>query len=212
MRYGLEILAAFYHHARQPLAYVASGSETHALHESSSVHNALATFPWYKQLWDRYWPIFVMLLLLIGTWIPYFVNTDISDQNVMIFWGTDSPPGVHIPIEQLKNLKVVTDGSRLPPSIRRNYRIAAVADHDIGDIDTDDAELLKSSARDIVDGPISMLIPLTENFRNEYRQGDRGTNFYLLIVPKEVSPSQFDTLRQAKALGAKIINARGGPP
>jgi hypothetical protein len=142
-----------------------------------AVHNALATFPWYKQLWDRYWPIFVMLLLLIGTWIPYFVNTDISDQNVMIFWGTDSPPGVHIPIEQLKNLKVVTDGSRLPPSIRRNYRIAAVADHDIGDIDTDDAELLKSSARDIVDGPISMLIPLTENFRNEYRQGDRGDKF-----------------------------------
>lgn len=69
----------------------------------------------------------------------------------------------------------------------------------------DDIEPLKSSPRDIIDGMVTILIPATETFRDEMRNGHTGTGYYILILPKGVEANRFSTLRQAKALGAKFV-------
>jgi len=42
--------------------------------------------------------------------------------------------------------------------------------------------------------------------------GFKVTNYALMLLPKEVSVLEFDTIRQAKALGARVLYKAAGPP
>ncbi len=49
-------------------------------------------------------------------------------------------------------------------------------------------------------------------FKNEYRDSMRGTNYNLLLVPKGVEMSDFDSIRQAENAGVKVVIGHAGPP
>jgi hypothetical protein len=59
---------------------------------------------------------------------------------------------------------------------------------------------------------VIVIIDPDQTFRDERKRGVSGTSYYLVEVPKEVLPSQFSTLRQAEALGGKIIFNKGKSP
>jgi hypothetical protein len=70
----------------------------------------------------------------------------------------------------------------------------------------------KSTEFDIRGEQIDIEIPWNEKFRNEFASGERMIAYALLAIPIGVTGEQFDTLRQAEALGARILEERGGPP
>jgi hypothetical protein len=177
-----------------------------------AVQNAIAALPWSKALWRRYWPIFLILLLMIGTWIPYLAGVGNPEFEIHpLTWGPTSQPGA--PLQGVKSLTVTIDGTVIPKSIRKRYRIAAVAFHYTGAKDVDDVEMSKSRAYDITDNTITLLIPLSDTFRHEMLvEGLRQTTYYILLVPQEYAMDDFATLRQAQALGVKKAGMGFGPP
>jgi hypothetical protein len=163
-----------------------------------------------------WWPIIVMVLLSGSAWIPYWLTPEnLSEQVKIMGWGPDAPNGTLMNINALQNLKVSADGSHASSSTREKYRMAAVALHSDGSKDPDDVEILARSAEhDIVDGNVPILLPVTERFRADYGPLLHwvGTGYLLLLVPKPVSMESFETIRQAKALGVKVVGTGGGPP
>jgi len=104
------------------------------------------------------------------------------------------------------------DGDRLVP-YKTKYRVSAIAYHDYGLVDpTEIRNLSKSSLYEISTGEIYMSFKINEQFREEARQGARGTSYRILLVPHGVTMDQFDTLKQAKALGVLLGGAGIGPP
>jgi hypothetical protein len=79
-----------------------------------------------------------------------------------------------------------------------------------GDI-LDSRDLQKSGLYDIKDESITIFIHLDQSFVETMRR-ERGTSYYLLLVPKAVQMDQFTTPREAESLGVKLIDGRSGPP
>jgi hypothetical protein len=85
--------------------------------------------------------------------------------------------------------------------------------HHPPNIDHIDVSVISKSAEfDIRGEQIDLEIPWNEKFRTEVANRLVGTSYTLLAIPVGVTPDQFDTLRQAEALGARILEERGGPP
>lgn len=109
--------------------------------------------------------------------------------------------------------RITVDGKTamyLDPS---KYKLMGVIYHFPEGVDRYDIKgISKSTAYEIRPEPIDILIPYNQNFRNEIAIGEHGSSYGLLAVPIGVAPEQFDTLRQAIALGARILVERGGPP
>jgi len=95
----------------------------------------------------------------------------------------------------------------------RKYRLVAISFFYDGLIDARDVkDLSKSGAFDISKGEITLRIPWTDQYLRRFLRGDRGTNYYLLLVPKNLSPSDFDTIRQATEKGAIVLQHTSGTP
>lgn len=63
----------------------------------------------------------------------------------------------------------------------------------------------KSAAYDIRKEIIHFQIKADQKFVNEYNMG-APNNYALIILPRDLTPQNFATLRQAKTTGAKVIN------
>lgn len=127
-------------------------------------------------------------------------------------WGSPSGNGPPIPAERVEALRVVVQGLLLQ-QFKSSCKIAGVAFHYSGTTDIDDAQALqKSGLYDIYKGPITIRIPLDEQFRKSLIVGTWGTNYSLLLVPNGISIDRFATLREAKKLGIRILQLNSGPP
>ena len=134
---------------------------------------------------------------------PEQADLGINPQEVIMSWGS-SP--------QLDYVEMVANGSKLQ-RFKSRYRLAAICFKYDGKSDYLDLEtILKSNPYDIRTGPIEILIPVTFEFKKELFYGGKGSNYVLLLVPNQVTTSQFRTLRQAYALGIKRIGGTSGPP
>lgn len=86
-----------------------------------------------------------------------------------------------------------------------NYRLAAVIFHNPGYDELDISSLSVSTLHDIgSSSPIKITVQLSDRYKQEARTMV-GTDFAALLVPKTVMPTQFSTLRQARAMGAIVI-------
>jgi pimeloyl-ACP methyl ester carboxylesterase len=93
------------------------------------------------------------------------------------------------------------------------YKVAAVCFFYDGKQDPKDTTgISKSAAFDIVDSIIEIVIPWNDQFLNTLKNGAKGTNYVLLLLPKDLLPSQFDSLREATDKGAVMMERHGGPP
>jgi hypothetical protein len=73
------------------------------------------------------------------------------------------------------------------------------------DRDADDvSDLHKSPAYDIRKDRLELFINTDQKFINEYFLG-APTNYAVILLPQNQMPQNFSTLRQAKILGAKVI-------
>jgi hypothetical protein len=158
---------------------------------------------------------FVILILMMSCWVPYLLSSlrlpDVQEEDIayLKYYGPLAPPGSDF----RKNpfLKAETKGE-LFRQYRNSYYLAAVAFHQFGVDIPDVPHLQKSGSYDIKDGRISMAIQLDQQFLNAIAQGAVNTNYALLLVPEKVRMNQFDTLRQATALGVRVMQISSGPP
>jgi hypothetical protein len=166
----------------------------------------------------RYGQFIVMLIAVAVVWIPYLMGNNVAYHQYLIQWGVQSPAGVPpnspIKLEQLTYVQVIADGHALLPYADK-YKLGGVAFHYFGLNDPDDADnLQKSALHDIRDDPrILIVIPVNQAFRDEIAQhGMGGTNYGLILVPKDRTMDDFKTLRVAKQLGVQSLGIGAGPP
>jgi hypothetical protein len=126
------------------------------------------------------------------------------------FFGRRGHPE-DVPTGQASHIKL--DGNRLIYLDPKKYRLMGVLYHVPPNIDHIDVSgISKSNEFDIRDEQIDIEIPWNQKFINEFASGETISAYALLAIPVGVTGDQFDTLRQAQALGARILEERGGPP
>ncbi len=109
---------------------------------------------------------------------------------------------------------IIAAGSKLAYYQSRHFRLMALCFRLSPEIDKlDISDLSKSAAFDIVPDRNVLMIKWNEGLRKAIASNSgQLTDYILLAIPSGLSPEQFATLRQALALGASIIEDRGGPP
>lgn len=150
-------------------------------------------------------------------------NTERFPPNVMYMasWGAANPGGVTIyyndkngkggHIQGEAASRVVVQGSEVE-KFAKDYRLWAACLHLSGLLDPKDLPVSGSAIFDI-DGPeISMKIPWSDRFQLEAINGQGGTNYVLMLIPKSVKSANFATIRDALNQGAVQLQIAGGPP
>jgi hypothetical protein len=142
--------------------------------------------------------------------VEYLASWGTFDLNpVSIASSPGSPPQV---IAGNASSKVEVYGNLLK-KWKDRYKVAAVCFFYDGKQDPKDTPgISKSAAFDIVDEIIVIVIPWNDQFLNILKAGAKGTNYVLLLLPKDLLPSQFDSLREATDKGAIMMERHGGPP
>ena len=174
-----------------------------------------------KANWWGYVPLGLLAIGLVGFGISWFGGEQKPSQPLMTDYGMTLPLGKSftirtghpedIPTGQGSYIKL--DGNRLMYLNPKKYRVMGVVYHIPPNVDRFDVSgISKSSEFDIRGEPTDIVIPWNQQFLNEMGNGARMSAYALLAIPVGVTKEQFDTLRQAEALGARILEERGGPP
>jgi len=144
-----------------------------------------------------------------------FYRASTIERLIIMQWGPSGAieltRGNPVPISGRPENEMVVDGTLLL-SYRSKYKLVGACFHNIGTGDVLDRRLSKSALYDIQDSPIRITIPWSHQYAMEVSEGNNGTGYDLLGVPLGVSPDQFETLRQALALGCKRLKRVSGPP
>lgn len=110
-----------------------------------------------------------------------------------------------------KASKMVVNGA-LMTRFSKHYRIMILCFHYSGAEDATDLEnLSKSKPFDITDGLITIVIPWSSGFEEEFINGASGSNYAVLLVPSD-KPTTFGTIRDATKSGAVVLQTVSGPP
>jgi hypothetical protein len=158
-----------------------------------------------KTPWWRTKPVIAVVILAALTWVPWIyglayparapATEEVSDYN----YG-NLPDGDQFILATLKTTKP-------------DKKVIGMVLHYNGLVDIKDAKgLQKSAPYDYTEGQKIILIDPDETFRREVQLGARGTNYFIIEVPKNVSSDQFNTLRQAENLGGTIIFQKAKTP
>jgi len=160
----------------------------------------------------RYWPTITMIGLMLLTGYDVYDRhhpTSPVSGTLMTYWGSLTPAPQ--PIDNIR-LMVTTNGAYFA-KYKTTSRLAAVAFRYYGTSDIlDTTGLQKSGLFDITDQPISLVMKVDSQFTDTMKRGDTETIYYLLLVPRDVTMEQFNTLRQAQLAGVKLMESHGGPP
>lgn len=115
-------------------------------------------------------------------------------------------------------LRALANGRGLA-SYKDDFKLAAIAFHNVGMIDEYDIETIqKSNLYDITPGYVSIGIPLDARFKQELIDGLHGTNYKLLIVPNGIRDAQLQNAAAGREVGREScrvwgwssVNALGG--
>jgi hypothetical protein len=93
---------------------------------------------------------------------------------------------------------------RLFESFRNGFKLAAVTFQEDGRVIYDIDRLQKSRLYTITNDWITIVIPLDSNYRRHFTPLC-CPSYMLLAVPDGISMEDFDTVRQAKALGVQVL-------
>ena len=171
--------------------------------------------------WWGFVPLVLLAIGLVGFLISWFGGPQNFAKPLMSDYGvTRIGPGTFvarfghpedIPTGQVSHIKL--DGNRVMYLNPRKYRLMGVLYHIPPNVDRIDVNgISKSTEFDIRDEQIDIEIPWNQKFRSEFASGVRMSAYALLTIPIGVTGEQFDTLRQAEALGARILEQGDGPP
>ncbi len=151
------------------------------------------------------YPFVISAVLALAAWLPYYLGPPIINLDAgaaLTSWGF-YPQNSTTPTECLLTVNPNKLGR-----YRLTYRVGAIVVRYNGSPDFKDATpLYKSTLYDIPESgsPFAVVIAIDSVFLKS--QG--APNFQLLLVPKNVHMEDFSTLRQAEAMGAKVIGMGG---
>lgn len=149
-----------------------------------------------------------LMVLVMLSWLPYFIYP-----HERLYRAPANFGAVQILPGDKMILPVQINLSDFIGEYADNYRAVVVAFHYNGGLDASDTQgLQKSAPHDVRYGDDVFQIPVDDEFRNQIRNGVKGTNYVIVFLPKSVSPDQFKTLHEAEALGAHILQIGAGPP
>jgi hypothetical protein len=154
-----------------------------------------------KQYHDELFPPGVMYFT---SWGPFGGHQDIK--------VTTYPPPTPPKVEGYKANQVGIAGDLLAKFADR-YRLIAICFQSDGMRDIDDEEdVSKSTIYDIRQGNILMGIPWTDRYTQKFAEGQHGTTYQVLLVPKQIRKYDFSTTRDAVDHGVIVLQTIGGPP
>lgn len=160
-----------------------------------------------RVIFHRYWPMIIMAILMLLTWVGVAVGyygrnsaSDIpefdgSNADLVLGWGQDTTGACDMNVN-----------GKLLLNRQSGYKLAIGCFIYDGKEDILDAPYIQvSNLYDIKDGVIAMRSSYQPYFLEYYKQmHPTGTEIALFNVPNGVQPTQFTTLRQARSLGVKI--------
>jgi hypothetical protein len=159
-----------------------------------------------------------LLLFMAGltllSWVALGINyyTQFSSESVFPNPDTEYLEG-YGPTPLYHDGVEVRAKGRLLIGFAKTYSVGTAVLHHHGIVDIlDDIITMKSTLYDITKNEIVMRIPYSDKFKEEVNSGKIHTAYHLLLIPRGITFSQFDTLRQGVALGVIIVETRGGPP
>ncbi len=186
---GLILMAGSLYYAREQVRIMKAAPSANQRAKAVAVVSAR---PWWKS-----WQLAVMAVLFALTWVPFG-------------YGLLFPP-----VEFAQEMKWggLPDGdlyvSVILPKAKSDRKIVLVALHYNGRGDIKDAKgIQKSEPYDYGAGLQTFIVAPDQTFRNEAAAGMRGVTFLLLDLPNTVNEAQFSTVRQAIALGGKVVATR----
>ncbi len=152
----------------------------------------------------------VIACLLVGGGLLYgFVNDYKNNAlpELALLWGpTDDELS-------LRATGVTILNGHLYSQYTATHKFMAVALQWSGERDLlDSPGLQKSEKFHIRGGPIRIPIPLDQSFYDNIAQGDRDTNYIVLLVPNDLNAKAFETIRSAVNGGAILLATKAGPP
>jgi len=142
----------------------------------------------------RYWPIVVIGVLMVGAWIPYFLNSE-TRHVYLTAWG---PVTATVDTRSLIEDK---DRSRL-------MLVSLIPDISIDPMN--DVTIARSRTYEIKAPIMDMVVIQNTSWSARARVG-RLANIYLLEVPKEFAIERLTTLADVQHLGGKILDTAAGP-
>jgi hypothetical protein len=109
--------------------------------------------------------------------------------------------------------KVVVAGNRVM-KFSKKYNVVSVCFQWDGKEDWRDVTNISKTqeAFDIVNGPIEMMIPWNDQYIKNLLNHQMGTTYVALLVPKGISPKNFNSVREAVNEGSLVLQSAGGPP
>lgn len=156
----------------------------------------------------RYWPILLMGVFAALAWIPQIIHHDPAPVRLTaIGYGklVTLPSGDKV-------LPVFGDLSELAKTYGENNRVLAAALKYQGTTDIADVDIWKSQVHDFHIGTDRLNIEVDDKFMDLVNKGVAPTYYFIIVVPKTLSSSQFKTLREAEALHCVVIQIGAGPP
>jgi hypothetical protein len=148
--------------------------------------------------WWRTPTVMAMSVLAVLCWIPYFIRpapeipNDGMECRAVFDWGANR--------DRREYLELTANGDYLSQYPASYWLIAVAFVYDAAVDMLDAAPLAKSAPHEITKGHIPILIRKDSNLERV-----NGATFALLLVPRTVTPNNFDSIRQARSLGAKFL-------
>jgi hypothetical protein len=157
-----------------------------------------------KSAWKHYWPIVVMLFLMLGAWLPYVVRekpTILITRPVLQTYGQMPAPLRVFGVVDETSLGKLADSDRIMLMTR-------ITDNTVDpnyDIHTEHSHL-----RDIVPGLNQIEIPVSQSFIAKENSILMGIiEVYVVLLPKNVDESQVVTIHDAVKLGGQLLQGAG---
>jgi hypothetical protein len=207
---GMRASMLFYDTIIGTIALVLAGGNLYYQREAVQLMKARAVSPRQRaamaaKSWWRSPQVAVVTLLAALTWVPWI-------------YGLVSPPAddAYYVGEQVQ-WGGLPDGEQYVSVILKetkpDRKVILVALHysGIGDI-KDAVGLQKSKPYDYTKGLQTFIVDPDQGFRNAASAVKLRVSFILLDIPNTITPDQFSTIRQAVALGGKIILTRATVP
>jgi hypothetical protein len=170
----------------------------------------------------RPWAFVPLILMLIGA-VGFALGYDDKQWEpvipVMDDYGADYGPGTPLvfvaghpeTLSGPKSVHIILEGKRLL-RFAKKYRLLGVCFHSVVGDPMDSNPLSKGGLYEIRNERITLRIPWNQTFQEEVVRPLSGTNYVLLMIPKSVSAEQFNSVNQAIAVGAIVVETRAGPP
>jgi len=165
-------------------------------------------------MFHRFWPMGAMVLILIGTWIPYIIGKASSSPlteppAVLSAWWLELPKASPVPTSS----SVIVGSTQFSNKYVDRYNVFLFVRVDDNTVDANSDRLIDKSTpfKIPVGGSVTITVPFSAPALARLNT-PRMVSHYLVILPKSVDPFDVSTLGGVVTHGGYVLGAaRNGP-